>query len=1053
ELARGNFAAAVKQADLALELTPGNQDLLAIKKDGEKQLQLQQETKAQATESVALRKQNQERVAGLLAEAEQQLDQGDLVAARSNLDTVLAIDAQNKGAAKLLRKIEEREQRQTKTRVSEKMDEADELYDQGNYELAARRLSEVLVLCPDDAKARKYLAKVEEKLTEQEGAVSQAQRANVKERADQLFQEGLDFDDAGDIRSAVQSWNEVLELDPDHERAKTYLQETADRYEKFKAEEAKQAQESEVEQAALKKMKTRITVSTEEPMELADLLNTLSIFSGINFYIAQGISARVQGVLFEDKPLEEILDTVLTPEGLKWQREGDVITITIDLKAHYVRIRPEDMPTIKRMLAPPTYSLQHILWGSEKPSVAAVDLLVDEIENTVFLYDSATNIQKLEKIISEIDRMVPAQLTYQTFRIKEAQGPKIKALLEALLRAQEEQGSVQREIVLEGTRLIVRDTPQNIRRAEELMRDEGFIRDIEAGILEVGVFDLTPRDILAMDQPTRERFAAKVKEVVQTMLYTRDGINAARRAGRKMWFNDQTMQMTITDYNENIVRVADYVGSLAETRKTSRSKIIFLKYAEAAILEERINVILGLAEGTDTVAGGNSVTWTVRVEDEKQFRELTLRVTQVNENEEDNDNDDSVELVVRTATDSRDVTIEEFRSEFIDNEYEINVIEVTPSSSRVGEGRARIQVTYTPTELVEAPEPTEEVLPEEVFEEAALSINVFEDLNALLIRYTDPSLFAEVLSWIDELDRPTKQVTVIMKLVHVNDNRAKQLASELDVINVGEQSMQIHDRFIDASFGDYMGEITNSFFEPGIESVTNAPYLKGTTVLNLLFGGEMPIEWRLRAFEAEGIVTVVNGPRVSVLNNQTADFEISESVGTVNTTGGGDGVTAGEFGGERAVVSVSPVITELGSITLDLDIELRDPVKDIGGRVTSPFIDPRFGAGHGIGSGIPGQGVIIDDPGFDNGFNDGGATVVGASGQSWSTRIITTQVRVDDGGTIVLGGWVQEHTRDLKSGVPILSEIPYVGRMIFGRMMKTSEKTTLLIFLTAKIID
>ena len=66
----------------------------------------------------------------------------------------------------------------------------------------------------------------------------------------------------------------------------------------------------------------------------------------------------------------------------------------------------------------------------------------------------------------------------------------------------------------------------------------------------------------------------------------------------------------------------------------------------------------------------------------------------MNQNDLVDDNDDSVELVVRTPTISEDRTIEEFRSEFIDN-YEVNVIEVRPSGA-VNQGSARIEVSYNP---------------------------------------------------------------------------------------------------------------------------------------------------------------------------------------------------------------------------------------------------------------------------------------------------------------------------------------------------------------------
>ena len=275
-------------------------------------------------------------------------------------------------------------------------------------------------------------------------------------------------------------------------------------------------------------------------------------------------------------------------------------------------------------------------------------------------------------------------MIFKEFKIADENlGPKIKALLEAVLRAHAGAENVGREIFLEANTIIIKDTKDNIQRAEKLMRDRSFIHDVEAGRLDVAVFDLTPREVLRLDQSAREKFAAKVEEVVKTILYSNTGMREAREKGRKMWFDKQTLQMTITDYNTNIRKVADYISSLPELVAKRRSKIIFLKYANAGNLSSRLEQVLGISggNGDNGTSSGESVVKTLRVEDELIFRDLRLRVVRVEENDVNDDNDDAVELVIRTPTDSRDLTIEEFRSEFVDD-YEINVLDVEPSSSK-----------------------------------------------------------------------------------------------------------------------------------------------------------------------------------------------------------------------------------------------------------------------------------------------------------------------------------------------------------------------------------
>ncbi|MFH0794275.1 MAG: hypothetical protein V2A74_09625 [bacterium] len=204
---------------------------------------------------------------------------------------------------------------------------------------------------------------------------------------------------------------------------------------------------------------------------------------------------------------------------------------------------------------------------------------------------------------------------------------------------------------------------------------------------------------------------------------------------------------------------------------------------------------------------------------------------------------------------------------------------------------------------------------------------------------------------------------------------------------------------------------------------------------------------------------------MTVLNNETATFVIdlqsqSQSVGGIGgvstattggttTTGGtqttnqqqtgqqttGQQTTGGTsqsfstplFGLGRPVdFEVTPVITSEGSITLNVTVEIADFSNNLGSLVG---LIP-------TGAQTATQGLLTN------------------SGALMSRRKdIETVARIKDGGTIVLGGWTSERTQELTSGVPILRNLPYVGRLLFGRNLNTLEKTTLLIFLTGRILE
>lgn len=218
-----------------------------------------------------------------------------------------------------------------------------------------------------------------------------------------------------------------------------------------------------------------------------------------------------------------------------------------------------------------------------------------------------------------------------------------------------------------------------------------------SGALSVATYNLTPRVPLNENVEQARQLAQSTVTVVKTLLYAQSGESAASAAGRRMWFDPNTLQLTIVDTPENLRTVGEFIRSSATMAAADKSKseIIFLKHQSSGDMQDLLSRVMGAQSGGGaTAATGNSVTKTLRVEGELTFRDLKIRVTKVNDNDINNKNDDSVEMVVRTATTSEDRTITEFHSDFID-QYEINVIDVRPSSTP-GEGSARIEIRYNP---------------------------------------------------------------------------------------------------------------------------------------------------------------------------------------------------------------------------------------------------------------------------------------------------------------------------------------------------------------------
>jgi general secretion pathway protein D len=70
---------------------------------------------------------------------------------------------------------------------------------------------------------------------------------------------------------------------------------------------------------------------------------------------------------------------------------------------------------------------------------------------------------------------------------------------------------------------------------------------------------------------------------------------------------------------------------------------------------------------------------------------------------------------------------------------------------------------------------------------------------------------------------------------------------------------------------------------------------------------------------------------------------------------------------------------------------------------------------------------------------------------SFSQRNVSTQVTVDDGDMIAIGGIINDNKTDIITGIPFLDRIPYLG-FLFGQKNTTSNRTELIVFLTPHVI-
>jgi type IV pilus assembly protein PilQ len=180
-------------------------------------------------------------------------------------------------------------------------------------------------------------------------------------------------------------------------------------------------------------------------------------------------------------------------------------------------------------------------------------------------------------------------------------------------------------------------------------------------------------------------------------------------------------------------------------------------------------------------------------------------------------------------------------------------------------------------------------------------------------------------------------------------------------------------------------------FEPGVAAIS---------LLGKQAGRALQIE--LSALESSGMGNIISNPRVLAAENSQALIEQGTELPYQSSAG--QGATKVQFRKANLRLEVRPRIQKNQMIILDVDIN-----KDSVGLKTE-------------------QGFAID------------------------TKHVKTQVLVESGGTVILGGIFQDMERKDKASTPFLSAIPLLGAL-FRQESKTVDKTELLIFLTPTLVS
>ncbi len=269
----------------------------------------------------------------------------------------------------------------------------------------------------------------------------------------------------------------------------------------------------------------------------------------------------------------------------------------------------------------------------------------------------------------------------------------------------------------------------------------------------------------------------------------------------------------------------------------------------------------------------------------------------------------------------------------------------------------------------------------------------------------------EVRKLVQQTDIASRQVLIEARIVEANDTFSRNLGVKLG-FGVQKPSPGGNNRFEAGgqqnADADAVGlNLTNLQTVNG--NSVNLPAsgiggaLAGSVALSLFNAAATRfISLELSALEADGKGKILSSPRVITADQLKATIEQGTELPYQIATS--SGATSLAFRKANLKLEVTPQITPDGNVILDVDVN-----KDSVGQATL-------------------QGFAID------------------------TKHVKTQVLIENGGTVVIGGIYIQQDRDTVTKVPFFGDLPVLGNL-FKTTARTNDKTELLIFLTPKIIN
>ena len=277
-------------------------------------------------------------------------------------------------------------------------------------------------------------------------------------------------------------------------------------------------------------------------------------------------------------------------------------------------------------------------------------------------------------------------------------------------------------------------------------------------------------------------------------------------------------------------------------------------------------------------------------------------------------------------------------------------------------------------------------------------VSIDNRTNTLLVQDTADQV-RDIVRTIDRLDVAVRQVQIEARIVIARDTASRELG-----INWGMSSTRGFQEGDDGTFSrrDINPNGINRA-QGGLAVDLGAATGPGTGFSFGYLSGDILLDLELRALESEGKSQTISQPRIITANQRTARISQGEERAFQSVDGNDNPDT--EFKEAELSLEVTPQITPDNRIIMDLVIK------------NDSFRESEFGG----------------EPPID-------------------TNQIETQVLVDNGQTVVLGGILTTEELRQIAKTPLLGDIPLLGRL-FRYTEESNEKVELLVFITPRLLD